>query len=149
MQYSIGLSCLFTDNDSVKNLINNSSSKCKNCMVLLRLITMEGLLKNVRIFAKHVGTKDNGKPDALSRLDFTRFRDLAKGTMNQEPTPMPEQIWSISKNLALLIVGHNHSKTYSCKTNSTGSSKRSTKEIQLIINKLRITKTEIQQIKHI
>ena len=54
-------------------MINNSSSKCKNCMVLIRILTAESILRNSRIFAKHVGTKNNGKGDALSRLDMSRF----------------------------------------------------------------------------
>ena len=46
-------------------MINNSTSSCKNCMVLIRIITAESILRNVRIFAKHVSTKNNGKADAL------------------------------------------------------------------------------------
>ena len=58
-------------------MINNTSAKCKHCMKLLRLVVLEGMVYNVRISAKHVGTKQNGKADALSRLDFKRFELLA------------------------------------------------------------------------
>ena len=61
---------LFCDNMSVVSMINNSSSNCKNCMVLIRLLVAESICRNVRVYARHVGTKDNGKADALSRLDF-------------------------------------------------------------------------------
>ena len=61
---------LFCDNEAVVSMNNKSSSKCKNCMVLVRLLTVESIHRNVRIFAKHVGTKQNGKADALSRLDL-------------------------------------------------------------------------------
>ena len=84
---------LFCDNESVVHMINNSSSNCKNCMVLLRLITSESILRNVRVYAKHVGTKANGKADALSRLDFKRFWDLADGSMNQRKTSIPDMVW--------------------------------------------------------
>ena len=69
-------------------------------MVLIRLITLQGLIHNVRIFAKHVGTKDNGKADALSRLQFRRFWEIVEksGTgMNHLPSTVPEEIWPIQK----------------------------------------------------
>ena len=53
--------CLFTDNESVKHMLNNSSSSCKQYMVLIRLIVLEGLKWNVRIFGKHVTSKMNGE----------------------------------------------------------------------------------------
>ena len=63
--------------ETVVHMINNTSAKCKHCMTLLRLVVLEGMVYNVRISAKHVGTKQNGKADALSRLDFKRFELLA------------------------------------------------------------------------
>ena len=45
---------LFCDNIAVVNMINNASSKCKNCMVLLRMIVLEGLVCNTRVFARYV-----------------------------------------------------------------------------------------------
>ena len=60
-------------------------------------MTAESIYRNVRIFAKHVSTKDNGKADALSRLDFSRFWNLAGREMNAHPTAIPQEIWPISK----------------------------------------------------
>ena len=40
---------LFCDNEAVVNMINNSSSSCKNCMVLIRLLVSESIVRNVRI----------------------------------------------------------------------------------------------------
>ena len=88
---------LFCDNESVVHMINKSSSNCKNCMVLIRLLIAESILKNVRIFAKHVKTKDNGKADSLSRLDFDRFWRLSEGHMNDEPSSIPQEIWPLQK----------------------------------------------------
>ena len=88
---------LFCDNVSVVHMINNSTSSCKNCMVLIRLLTLESMLRNVRVYARHVGTKENGKADALSRLDFKRFRTLAKGAMNDTHTSIPKDIWPMEK----------------------------------------------------
>ena len=43
---------LFCDNESVVQMINNSSSKCKHCMMLIRIFIAESLTRNVRIFAR-------------------------------------------------------------------------------------------------
>ena len=88
---------LFCDNQAVVCMINSSSSKCKNCMILIRCLVAESLLRNVRVFAKYVNTKDNGKADALSRLDFTRFIRLSNGTMNELPCAIPDFLWPMEK----------------------------------------------------
>ena len=67
---------LFCDNTSVKNMVNKTVSGCKNCMVLLRVIVLYGLVHNVKIRVKYVSTKDNAKADALSRSQWKRFKDL-------------------------------------------------------------------------
>ena len=58
--------CLFCDNQSVVHMLNISSSNCKNCMKLIRVITLRSLEHNVRIFAKYVRTDKNYFADALS-----------------------------------------------------------------------------------
>ena len=88
---------LFCDNEAVVHMVNNNSSTCKHCMQLIRIIVLECMVQNVRVLARHVGTKDNGKADALSRLDFNRFRRLGGHSMNKESTKIPENIWPLSK----------------------------------------------------
>ena len=88
---------LHCDNESVCKMIKRSSSRCKNCMVLIRLIVLECMIQNVDLSAEWVSTQDNGKADALSRLEFQRFRTLAKGNMNTWPERLPEAIWPINK----------------------------------------------------
>ena len=87
---------LHCDNESVCRMINNSSSKCKNCMVLIRLVILEALIHNVKITAEWVSTGDNGKADALSRMDFARFRHLGPD-MNENPQTIPKDLWPITK----------------------------------------------------
>ena len=89
--------CLHCDNEAVVHMINNNASKCKHCMVLLRLIVLEAIVHNVRVTALHVGTKQNGKADALSRLNFDRFWRISGNHMNQYPSAIPEEIWPLSK----------------------------------------------------
>ena len=54
---------LFCDNMSVVHMINNTTSKCKNCMKLIRLIILKGMKHNVKINAKHVAGKSNRYSD--------------------------------------------------------------------------------------
>ena len=89
---------IFVDNMSVKFMINNNSSKCKNCMVLIRILVLHSLRHNVSIYAKHVKTLNNGIADSLSCFQTSRFRRLTKRLkMDPEPNPIPDQIWPISK----------------------------------------------------
>ena len=88
---------LFCDNESVVHMLNNSSSKCRNCMVLIRFITLKGLVHNVRIFGKHVRTEKNGIADSLSRLQFTRFQRIKGKNFDDKPTKIPQEIWPMHK----------------------------------------------------
>ena len=84
---------LFCDNQVVVEILNHTTSKCKNCMVLIRMIVLESLVCNTRVFAKCVKSKENGKSDALSRLQFKKFKYLAAGTMNAVPSAIPSCLW--------------------------------------------------------
>ena len=88
---------LFCDNEAVVHMINKNTSSCRQCMVLMRLLVEESISRNVRVYTKHVGTKENGKADALSRLDYKRFKQLAGDTMNQQQTAIPKEIWPMNK----------------------------------------------------
>ena len=86
---------LFCDNESVVHMINKSSSKCRNCMTLIRLITLEGMLHNVRIYAKHLRSEANDLADALSRNQMQRFWSNAPPTMSKLPTKISDKIWPV------------------------------------------------------
>ena len=91
---------LFCDNMSVVHMINNNSSRCKNCMVLMRILVLQGLIHNVKICAKHVVGVTNIYADNLSRLNYRKFRQLARKNnkqFNKKCTPMPETIWPLHK----------------------------------------------------
>ena len=86
---------LFCDNQGVVEMINTTSSMCKNCMVLTRLLVLESLIQNVRIFAKHVQGVDNDLSDSLSRGNSVKFATLAQTknlVFNKYSTPVPECI---------------------------------------------------------
>ena len=90
---------LFCDNMSVVYMVNSNTSKCKNCMILIRILVLHSLMHNVRVFAKYVKSKDNYKADLLSRAKFNTF--IRKVILNEgydrHSTKIPEQIWPMSK----------------------------------------------------
>ena len=87
---------LFCDNQSVVHMINNSSSKCKDCMTLIHIIMLESMLQNVRVFCKHVTSRNNRPSDVLLRLQISRFKEIFPQA-ELEPMPIPDQLWPVSK----------------------------------------------------
>ena len=67
---------IFTDNKTAWDILNNSSSSCKNCMVLVRKIVLTELKFNVRIFAEYVKGICNKRADFLSRQKIHKFKKL-------------------------------------------------------------------------
>ena len=45
------------DNQAVVQMVNNMTSKCGNCMYLLRMLTLNNMQHNRRIFVKYINTK--------------------------------------------------------------------------------------------
>ena len=68
-------------------------------MVLLRLITLQGMIHNVRIFCKHVKTEENTIADSLSRGLMDTFWKNCPEDMNKYPVEIPSEIWPVSENL--------------------------------------------------
>ena len=88
---------LFCDNKSTRDMINASFSRCKNCMVLLRLLALESMKCNIRIYCKYVASEDNVLSDALSRGQMDRFWHNAPDNMSKTPTKVPERMWPLNK----------------------------------------------------
>ena len=86
---------LLCDNTSVVAMINNMTTSCKNCMKLLRLLILKGMVVNVRIFARYVSSKNNYYPDLLSRGKIQTFKD--SGLFEVQPTEVPKELWPIDK----------------------------------------------------
>ena len=87
---------MFCDNQAVVEMVNNLTSSCKNCMILLRILVKLSLKENFRIFVKYVPTLENGRADALLRDDLDRFVRICH-TLGIKPNPMsaklPSEIW--------------------------------------------------------
>ena len=88
---------LFCDNESVVQMINMGVSRCEKCMILLRLVTLESMTHNVRIFAKYIKSEDNFLADALSRGQMLWLWRHALETMNKVQTPIPQVLWPVQK----------------------------------------------------
>ena len=62
------------DNKAVVGRVNKLTSSCKKCMLLLRILTLNNLTYNRTVSVVYIKSVDNKLSDALSRLDFKRFR---------------------------------------------------------------------------
>ena len=87
---------LFCDNQSVVQMINKTTTSCKNCMVLIRKLVLKSLIENVRIYATYIKSEDNVASDLLSRLKIEKFLSL-KDSWDSKPTSVPEDLWPIEK----------------------------------------------------
>ena len=91
---------LFCDNKSVVDMINYTTTSCKNCMILVRMIVLKGLMENVRVFARHVEGKKNIFADSLSRNKISYFKELCirhNKNMEELPLEIPIEIWPLEK----------------------------------------------------
>ena len=68
---------LHCDNQGAVDMINTSSSKCRQCMKLIRLIVLNCMIHNVKVTARHVRGIHNELSDLLSRDKIMEFRNLA------------------------------------------------------------------------
>ena len=86
------------DNQAVCKMISNNTLGCRNCMVLIRIITMESLIHNIKVFGLHLESKKNSIADALSRDQWNRFRRLSKkqGFPNYR-LKIPDSLWPMEK----------------------------------------------------
>ena len=88
---------IFCDNQASQQMVNNLASNCSRCMKLIRILTLNNLQFNRRVFVKYVASKSNILADALSRGDMNRFWKNAPKTMDKKPCTLPPQIWPVSK----------------------------------------------------
>ena len=87
---------IFCDNQAVCSMVNNATSKCSNCMVLLWLLITDNLINNRRMSVWYVRSKDNILADALSHNHLDIFRKHSKN-MYEKPEKPTERIWPLSK----------------------------------------------------
>ena len=84
---------VYCDNESVVHMINNSVSSCSQCRKLIRILTLENIKCNRRLFARHIRTHLNVLSDALSRQNLTKFWKFAPKSMRKTMDQMPDWFW--------------------------------------------------------
>ena len=87
---------LFCDNQAVVGMINTTTSSCKQCLKLIRILVLHCLTCNVRVFARYINTKANVDADMLSRLKISVFRRRNQNC-DAEPTKIPKDLWPVQK----------------------------------------------------
>ena len=114
-------------------------------MTLLRVITLQSMIDNVRFYAKFIKTKENGRADTLSRGKLDLFVQLSKEhnqTINQFPTLVPQflkdinNFWLNSQCSLAIFAGK---KTSSVTHNSSSSnlSRISSNNMRRILDRLK------------
>ena len=88
---------IFCDNQAVVQMVNNMTSSCQNCMFLLRLLVLNGLQFNRRVWVKYVKSTDNILADSLSRSRFDIFWKHAPDYTEIKPDRIASSIWPIEK----------------------------------------------------
>ena len=64
---------IFCDNKSIVDMVNNTTSRCKNCMILIRKLVLNNLRFNRRISVKYLRSEENLLANSLSRGKFEVF----------------------------------------------------------------------------
>ena len=88
---------IWCDNKSACDMINSGVSKCKNCQYLLKMLALNNLIHNRRVFADYITSKANHLSDKLSRLKIRSFKRDAPLGINPYPDPLPTELWPASK----------------------------------------------------
>ena len=88
---------VFCDNISVVHMVNNLTSGCKQCMKLIRILALNNLKHDRRVFVRHVTGKKNILSDALSHLKIDKFLRLAPSMVSGYPDKVDASIWPVSK----------------------------------------------------
>ena len=90
---------IFCDNTAVMNMVNHNTSGCKNCMYLMRMLTLNNLKWNRRLYVNYVKSKENIFADALSRLQLNVFWDhVRRRELNINPLPslLPKELYPVN-----------------------------------------------------
>ena len=85
------------DNQAVVQMVNNLTSGCRNCMVLIRLLVLNNMIHNRKVVAQYIDTKSNCLADVLSCNQMRRFWQLSAGRMDDNPATIPVEIWPVDK----------------------------------------------------
>ena len=80
-------------------MINKSTCKDKYFMTFVRKLVLVCLRQNVLFKAQHIPGFKNILPDALYRLQISRFKTLAPAYMDSTPTIIPSHLLPVNWHL--------------------------------------------------
>ena len=79
----------FTDNAALVDIINKATSRYATVMVFVRRLVLACLNFNISFRARHVPGVKNVLADSLSRLQVSKFKQLAPVEVQSSPTAIP------------------------------------------------------------
>ena len=88
---------IYCDNTGVRDIVNDMSTGCRQSMVLIRMLTLNNLVFNRRLFVDYIKTDANVLADALSRENFPEFWKHAPVGTRKFPDITPAELDPISK----------------------------------------------------
>ena len=83
---------IFCDNQLVVSMVNNTTSGCKGCMRLLRLLVLNNLKFNRRVSVKYVKSADNILAESVSRCKWNTFWKNAPRKTQKLPDEVPSDL---------------------------------------------------------
>ena len=85
---------LHIDNMALVSIINKQTSKSDRVMSFLRTFVSLVMKYNIIVHGKHISTFSNGAADSISRMQWSRFRQLAPQA-DADPQHIPEAFRSL------------------------------------------------------
>jgi hypothetical protein len=80
---------LHIDNEALVSVINRQTSRSKRLMFLIRKFVLLCMKLEICFRAVHISSESNEIADSISRMQWTRFRQLApEAEENPEPIPL-------------------------------------------------------------
>ena len=86
-----------SDNQPTVAVVNAKTSNSSSMFTLIRYLTLHCMLNNIKLTAQFVPAVHNSAADALSHLQFSRFRALIPGA-NVTPAPLPSFLSPLCDN---------------------------------------------------
>ena len=90
---------LCSDNQGMVFHINRKTSKCKDCMGLIRHLTLRCMHFQIYVTARYLPGTLNMWPDMLSRGKIVQFKVTTGRQMRQHPDILPSSLWPITWKL--------------------------------------------------
>lgn len=86
---------LFCDNESVVHMLNKTTSSCRVCMIMIRMIVLWSMKFNARIFCMHLRSEQNTAADLLSRGRIQEYLDMTSKNKRKLKETLPQELWPL------------------------------------------------------